>query len=182
MVGWHHRLNGHEFEQTPGDSEGQESLACCSPQGHKRVRHGLWLNNNNNISIATLANLFAISFHLIGYVFYYLASYPTKILFFIIKLTAQSLKKSSQELWEHSVRNLLCQSNLWKVNFWLCNSILSLKNHEKSWGKFLTVLLSLVLHKQTKVLHPHLNVPNLPERAWNMKRVRDSFLSRVTCF
>ena len=28
MVGWHHRLNGHEFEQTPGDSEGQGSLAC----------------------------------------------------------------------------------------------------------------------------------------------------------
>ena len=31
MVGWHHRLNGHEFEQTPGDGEGQGSLACCSP-------------------------------------------------------------------------------------------------------------------------------------------------------
>ena len=31
MVGWHHRFNGHEFEQTPGNSEGQESLACCSP-------------------------------------------------------------------------------------------------------------------------------------------------------
>ena len=30
MVGWHCRLNGHEFEQTPGDSEGQGSLACCS--------------------------------------------------------------------------------------------------------------------------------------------------------
>ena len=29
MVGWHHRLNGHESEQTPGDSEGQGSLACC---------------------------------------------------------------------------------------------------------------------------------------------------------
>ena len=29
MVGWHHRLNGHEFEQTPEDSEGQRSLACC---------------------------------------------------------------------------------------------------------------------------------------------------------
>ena len=39
-VGWHHRLNGHEFEQTPGDSEGQGSLACCSPWGH-RVRHDL---------------------------------------------------------------------------------------------------------------------------------------------
>ena len=35
MVGWHHQLNGHEFEQTPGDSEGQGSLACCSPRGHK---------------------------------------------------------------------------------------------------------------------------------------------------
>ena len=31
MVGWHHLLNGHEFEQTPGESEGQGSLACCSP-------------------------------------------------------------------------------------------------------------------------------------------------------
>ena len=31
MVGWHYRLNAHEFEQTPGDSEGQGSLECCSP-------------------------------------------------------------------------------------------------------------------------------------------------------
>ena len=31
MVGWHHWLNGHEFEQTPGDSEGQGNLVCCSP-------------------------------------------------------------------------------------------------------------------------------------------------------
>ena len=30
MVGWHHQLNGHEFEQTPGDSEGQRSLMCYS--------------------------------------------------------------------------------------------------------------------------------------------------------
>ena len=32
-VGWHHRLNVHEFEQAPGDGEGQRSLACCSPWG-----------------------------------------------------------------------------------------------------------------------------------------------------
>ena len=38
MVGWHHWLNGHEFEQAPGDGEGQESLACYSPWDH-RVRH-----------------------------------------------------------------------------------------------------------------------------------------------
>ena len=30
MAGWHHRLKGHEFEQTPGDGEGQGSPACCS--------------------------------------------------------------------------------------------------------------------------------------------------------
>ena len=35
MVGWHHQFNGHEFEQTQGDSEGQGSLACCSSWGHK---------------------------------------------------------------------------------------------------------------------------------------------------
>ena len=35
MVGWHRQLNGHEFEQTPGDGEGQGSLACCSPCGYK---------------------------------------------------------------------------------------------------------------------------------------------------
>ena len=37
MLGWHHRLNGHEFGQTPGDSSGQRSLVCCSPWGHKEL-------------------------------------------------------------------------------------------------------------------------------------------------
>ena len=45
MVGWHHRLNGHEFEQTAGDSEGQGSLACCSPWGHKELDMTEQLNN-----------------------------------------------------------------------------------------------------------------------------------------
>ena len=35
MVRWHHGLNAHEFEETPGDSEGQGSLVCCSPWGSK---------------------------------------------------------------------------------------------------------------------------------------------------
>ena len=47
MVGWHHRLNGHEFESTPGDSEGQGSLVCCSLWGHKESYTTEWLNNNN---------------------------------------------------------------------------------------------------------------------------------------
>ena len=37
MVGWHRRLNGHEFEQTPGVGDGQGSLASCSPWGHKEL-------------------------------------------------------------------------------------------------------------------------------------------------
>ena len=38
MVGWHHQLNEHEFEQALGDSEGQGSLACCSPWGLSQTR------------------------------------------------------------------------------------------------------------------------------------------------
>ena len=39
MVGWHHRLNGHKFEQAPGDGEGQRSLACLLSMGLQRVRY-----------------------------------------------------------------------------------------------------------------------------------------------
>ena len=44
MVGWHHWLNGHEFEQTLGDSERQGSLVCCSPWGCKKLDTTEWLN------------------------------------------------------------------------------------------------------------------------------------------
>ena len=37
VVGWHHRLNGHAFEEAPRDGEGQGSLACSSPWGHKEL-------------------------------------------------------------------------------------------------------------------------------------------------
>ena len=46
MFGWHHRLNGYEFEQTLGDGEGQGSLVCCSPRGHKESDMTEQLNNN----------------------------------------------------------------------------------------------------------------------------------------
>ena len=48
MVGWHHWLSGHEFEQTRGDSGRQGSLAWCSPWGRKELDTSEWLNNNNN--------------------------------------------------------------------------------------------------------------------------------------
>ena len=47
MSGWHHLLNGHEFEQTPGDSKGQGSLGCYSPWGCKESNMTERLNNNN---------------------------------------------------------------------------------------------------------------------------------------
>ena len=47
MVGWPPRFNGHEFEQAPGDGEGQGGLACCSPWGRKETDMTEQLNNYN---------------------------------------------------------------------------------------------------------------------------------------
>ena len=47
MVGWHHRLDGHEFEQTPGEGEGEGCLVCCSPWGRKESGTTQQLNNNS---------------------------------------------------------------------------------------------------------------------------------------
>ena len=56
MVGWHHLLSRCEFEQTPGDGEGQGSLACCSPWGHKESDVTVQLNNNNKmLGVMTLS-------------------------------------------------------------------------------------------------------------------------------
>ena len=52
MVGWHHRLNGHESEQTSGDGEGLESLACCS-SWDRRVRH-YWATERQQIKVMTM--------------------------------------------------------------------------------------------------------------------------------
>ena len=49
MVGCHHRLNGQEFEQTLGDTEGQGSLVCCTAWGHKESDRTEQLNSNNTM-------------------------------------------------------------------------------------------------------------------------------------
>ena len=51
MVGWHHRLNGHDFEQTLGNGEGQGSLACCNPWGCKELDMAERLNNNKRLQL-----------------------------------------------------------------------------------------------------------------------------------
>ena len=53
MGGWHHRLNGHEFEQAPGVGDGQGSLVCCSPWGHKELDMTDRLNSLTDLSCGT---------------------------------------------------------------------------------------------------------------------------------
>ena len=50
MVGWHHRLDGHEFEQALGDVDGQGCLVCCSPWGRKESDMTEQPNNNKLVS------------------------------------------------------------------------------------------------------------------------------------
>ena len=59
MAGWNHWLNGHLFEQIPGDSEGQGSLACYSHRGCEELDLTEWLNNNNKILWVTLTVQFS---------------------------------------------------------------------------------------------------------------------------
>ena len=58
MVGWHHQLNGSEFEQALGDCDRQGSLACCSPWGLKELDMTEWLNNNSNNNPYSVSYLF----------------------------------------------------------------------------------------------------------------------------
>ena len=51
MVGWHHQLDAHEFEQAPGVGDGQGSLACCSPRGHKESDTTELLNNKPKLAV-----------------------------------------------------------------------------------------------------------------------------------
>ena len=58
MLGGQHRLNGHEFKQTPGDSEGQGSLVCCGPWGRKESYTTEWLKNSAILILSTYCNCF----------------------------------------------------------------------------------------------------------------------------
>ena len=65
MVGWHRWLNGHDLEEIPGDSEGQGSLACCSPWGPKESNTTEQLSNNNTLPVGILLDfpgLFKLSY------------------------------------------------------------------------------------------------------------------------
>ena len=58
MVGWHHQLNGHEFESTLGVGDGQGGLACCSPWDCKELDRTERLNSNNMIKLEQMRSCF----------------------------------------------------------------------------------------------------------------------------
>ena len=64
MVGWHHRLAGHESEKTLGDGEGQGSLACCSPWGCKESGMTEQLNTTNNLQSTSHINTLSLLLHI----------------------------------------------------------------------------------------------------------------------
>ena len=83
MVGWHHWLDGHEFEQAPGDSEGQGGLACCSPWGRKESDMTERLNWTDWPSIRKSSEkclLIVFAYFLIWFTFWYWAVWVVCIL------------------------------------------------------------------------------------------------------
>ena len=68
IVGWHHWLNGHEFEQSPGDGGGQGSLMCCSPWGLKELDITEWLNLTEGMHMCYVYNIMIIWSLYIGHI------------------------------------------------------------------------------------------------------------------
>ena len=65
---WHHQLNGHEFEQTPGESWGQRSLVCCSPEKScKKLDTTRWLNNRFESTFSRRRYLFLMKYFFYSY-------------------------------------------------------------------------------------------------------------------
>ena len=60
MVGWHHWLDGHEFEQAPGVGNGQGSLACCSPLRHKELDTTEWLHWTEHRKVANIGKIYML--------------------------------------------------------------------------------------------------------------------------
>ena len=81
MVGWHHQLNGHEFEQALSGGDGQGGLACCSPGGGKESDTTEGLNNNNKFYVQEYA-----------YKFLKCINYLITVIFQIFKITNVFLK------------------------------------------------------------------------------------------
>ena len=106
MVGWHHWISGHEFEQTPGVSEGQRSLVCCSPWGHKSQT---WLSNSTTTTKGyTYSIVKKLNFCILCAYIMIIMSYPCKIPF-----NSSSINSADSSLISyHDFLNLQINPNL----------------------------------------------------------------------
>ena len=91
MVGWHCRLNAHEFEQAPRDGEGQGSLVCCGPWGCKESDKTERLNNSNKAIEISLRYKTSFRYYkdkIVLYLFciYQRINYPNKPLAYFLRL------------------------------------------------------------------------------------------------
>ena len=91
MVIWHQWLNGHEFEQAPGDGEGQASLACCSPGGHKDLGHN-WVGEQQQlVGLVGLHRTIQLHWlywfrHSLGLVWCWMVSLETELIMLFLRL------------------------------------------------------------------------------------------------
>ena len=116
MFGWHHWLNGHEYEQAPGVGDGQGSLAYCSPWGHKESDMTEWLNwtecshsqrlpyvlplcNHNNGHTRLLENSEALIWRTISHLFVPIVSIDASILFFPLLENMLSNPQNIEDFW-----------------------------------------------------------------------------------
>ena len=126
MVGWHHRLNGHEFEQARGDGDGQESLECCSPFGHKKsdtTERLNWCNRKINVSMKITSALICIIRGVRALVFYLGLitignTLRNHFRFFICKYKLFSI------LWENTCKGYIWLKDVWIVNI---NNLVQMK-------------------------------------------------------
>ena len=130
--GWmHHWFNGHEFEQTPGDSEGQENLMFCSPCGHKELDTTEWLNTNNMVLICISLMISAFE-HLFIHLLvicrssrnYLLESFANFFNWFFFLLSSRRQIRYQINLWNKWFPNIfsnsVCCLFILLNHFWLC--------------------------------------------------------------
>ena len=103
IAGWHHRLNGHEFEQAPGVGNGHGSQACCSPRGCKESDTTEWLNNNDRKCASWISKV-------LTYLHINLPAYVQAVVHYIFEYCAKTIKayKPLCNLDNFSLTGFLC--------------------------------------------------------------------------
>jgi len=153
-VGWHHWLNGHEFEQALGDGEGQGRLVCCSPWGSQRDMTE-WLHNDNTVKGFSVVNESEVDVFLECPCFFYDAvdvgilisgsSAFSKSSLYIWKFSVHVLVKPSLKDFEHYLASMWNEHNC--VVVWTFPGTALLRDWNENWP--------------FPVLWPLLSFPNL---------------------